>query len=104
MMHFLKHLVFATACLVVFGGCAANDVVEDTAQANASAPVTGQANAEGQYVNKVVCKRILPTGSRTNATKVCATVAEWEELSRGSQDAVNEHNRRTGMSNRMEGN
>ncbi len=99
-----KHVVTVTTCLVFFGGCAAKDAVEETAQSNASAPVTGQANVEGQYVNKVVCKRILPTGSRTNATKVCATVTEWEELSRASQDATNEHSRRTGMSNRMEGN
>jgi len=107
-MHFSK-LVLAAICLAAFGGCAANDPVDETAQAsvsNPSAPEAGQPaeGTEGQYVNKVVCKRIMPTGSRTNGTKTCATVAEWEELSRSSQDATNEVSRRTGMSNRMEGN
>lgn len=105
MMHFSKHVLIA-ACLVWFGGCAPQDTLDETARASAAAPGTEQAagDAEGQYVNKVVCKRITPTGSRTNATKTCATVAEWEELSRESQDATNELSRRTGMSNRMEGN
>jgi hypothetical protein len=104
-MHFSKH-VLAAICVAVFSGCAVNDAVDETAQASVSDPAASPPAAgpeEGQYVNKVVCKRILPTGSRTNATKTCATVAEWEELSRGSQDATNELSRRTGMSNRMEG-
>lgn len=102
-MHFPKHVITAT-CFVFLGGCAVNDVAEDTATANVSAAATEQVDAEGQYVNKVVCKRILPTGSRTNAQKTCATVAEWQELSRASQDAVNERSRRAAMDNRMEGN
>jgi hypothetical protein len=103
-MHFSR-LVLAAIGLAAVGGCAANDPVDETAQASVSAPEAGQPaeGTEGQYVNKVVCKRIMPTGSRTNGTKTCATVAEWEELSRSSQDATNELGRRTGMSNRMEG-
>jgi hypothetical protein len=102
-MHFSR-LVLA-AGLAAFSGCAVNDAVDETAQANVSAPTAEQAAAgtEGQYVNKVVCKRIVTTGSRTNATKTCATVAQWEELSRSSKDATNELSRRTGMSNRMDG-
>jgi hypothetical protein len=104
MMHFLKHVLTA-ACLLWLGACAPQETLDETAQASAAAPATEQmaGEAEGRYVDKVVCKRILATGSRTNATKTCATVAEWEELSRGSQDATNELSRRTGMSNRMEG-
>lgn len=102
-MHFPRFL-FIASWLVFLGGCAVNDVAEETATANVSAPDTAQGDAEGQYVNKVVCKRILPTGSRTNAQKTCATVAEWEELSRASQDAVNERSRRGVLDNRMEGN
>lgn len=102
-MHCSKY-VFAANCLVFLGGCAVNDAAEETVTANVSAPATEQADAEGQYVDKVVCKRILPTGSRTNARKTCATVAEWEELSRASQDAVNERSRRGVLDNRMEGN
>jgi hypothetical protein len=103
-MHFFRH-VLAAVCLAAFSGCAVSDAVDETAQASVSAPAADQAAAgtEGQYVNKVVCKRIVTTGSRTNATKTCATVAEWEELSRSSQDATNELSRRTGMSNRMDG-
>jgi hypothetical protein len=104
MMHFLKHALTA-ACLVGLGACAPQETLNETAQARAAAPATAQeaGDAEGRYVDKVVCKRIATTGSRTNTTRTCATVAEWEELSRGSQDATNELSRRTGMSNRMEG-
>lgn len=102
-MHFSTY-VFAASCLVFLGGCAVNDAAEETATANVAATATEPVDAEGQYVNKVVCKRILPTGSRTNAQRTCATVAQWEELSRASQDAANERSRRAAMDNRMEGN
>ena len=98
--------IFPALCVAALGGCAGQNTANDTMQASVTAPESGQAasvEAEGRYVDKVVCKRIMHTGSRTNTSKTCATVAEWEELSRSSQDAVNEHSRRTGMSNRMEG-
>ena len=104
-MHFSSY-VFTALCVAALSGCAVKNAADETAQASLSAPAAGQAvsaETEGHYVNKVVCKRITHTGSRTNTSKTCATVAEWEELSRSSQDAVNEHSRRTGMSNRMDG-
>ena len=104
-MRFTSYM-FAAVCVAALSGCAAQNPANETMQASVAAPEPGQATsaeAEGRYVDKVVCKRIMHTGSRTNTSKTCATVAEWEELSRSSQDAVNEHSRRTGLSNRMEG-
>jgi hypothetical protein len=50
-----------------------------------------QASAESSAdkdPNKVVCKKIYPTGSRTRVTKVCATQAEWDAEARDSSDSV----------------
>ena len=35
---------------------------------------------------KVVCRTILPTGSRLGGTRVCQTQAEWAETTRNAQE------------------
>jgi hypothetical protein len=47
--------------------------------------------------NKVVCKKIYPTGSRTRVTKVCATQAEWDAQAGRSGEAVKTMQGRAGV-------
>jgi hypothetical protein len=38
--------------------------------------------------DKMVCRTILPTGSRLGGTKVCKTQGEWAEISRNARNMV----------------
>jgi hypothetical protein len=65
--------------------------------------VATQANAEtaassdAKDPNEVVCKRVYPTGSRTRATKVCATRAEWAAQASASSESVKTMQSRAGV-------
>lgn len=36
--------------------------------------------------DRMICKKITPTGSRVGGVKKCATAAEWKEVARKGRD------------------
>jgi hypothetical protein len=63
----------------------------------AVASPAGAETAADKDPNKVVCKKIYPTGSRTRVTKVCATQAEWDAQASRSSDSVKTMQGRAGV-------
>jgi hypothetical protein len=65
-----------------------------------AAVIASQASAEtnaDQDPNKVICKKIYPTGSRTRVTKVCATKAQWDAEANSSSRSVKNMQSRAGV-------
>ena len=44
---------------------------------------------------QVICRKVLETGSRLGGSKLCKTRLEWDQMSRNSQDAVNDRQKRS---------
>jgi hypothetical protein len=66
------------------------------AQPNAAAEVK---TASGEDPSVIVCKRMAPeTGTRLGSRSICHTNAEWEEISRQSQEAMREVQQRNATS------
>ena len=62
------------------------------------APVEQAAPAESAVAlreKQVICRKVLETGSRLGGTKVCRTRLEWDQMSRMSQDVVNDRQKRS---------
>jgi hypothetical protein len=47
--------------------------------------------------NRVICKRITPTGSRTRYEEVCATAAEWKAAEKTGQDFLKSSQSRSAL-------
>jgi hypothetical protein len=61
----------------------------------AAAPQTpAAAPVAGAQADRVICKPNTPTGSRISRGKVCRTKKQWDMLAAGSQNAVDEAQRR----------
>jgi hypothetical protein len=55
------------------------------APAAPAAPAAAPAPKGKNDPDKVVCRTILPTGTRLGGTRVCHTQAEWADITRDSQ-------------------
>jgi hypothetical protein len=65
------------AAIVIMAGMAA-----------AAAHAQGSDTPAKNDPNRITCKRINQTGSRTRYTKVCATAAEWKAAENRSQNLL----------------
>ncbi|MGZ6027606.1 MAG: hypothetical protein ACXWKU_21530 [Caulobacteraceae bacterium] len=68
----------------VAGATPAETGPAQTPPAQAQVAATTQTND----LDKMVCKRITPTGTRLGGEKVCKTRREWLDITRQSRDAL----------------
>ncbi len=84
------------ACIAGLSACAANSPTEtgdSAAAAGAQAQAVASSSAKADKPEKMICKRMVPTGSRIGK-KVCATAKQWEATAAASQEALRETTRR----------
>lgn len=83
--------------VVLLAACSSQGTRDSTAAVLApsakAAPAAKAATAETAKADRMVCKRIAPTGSRI-ARKTCRTQNEWEEMARRARDTVETAQRR----------
>lgn len=65
------------------------------ASSPASTVAPAPSAAEEAAAEKIVCKKEIVTGSRSQSRRTCMTQREWNKLQDQTRDAVNEHIRRS---------
>ncbi len=58
--------------------------------AAAAAPSSPAKTQGADDPDKVICKTVVPIGSRLGGTRTCQTRAQWAVLTRDSQEALHE--------------
>lgn len=87
------------ACGLMLGACAtyetqsASNVSRDVAVDEESAAATGETTVaaadEDVDMDRIICKRSIPTGTRF-ARKECRSLREWREMREATQDVLRE--------------
>ena len=92
--------------LVMAASLATSDAPAASQTAAPPAAPTASSEASPQKVqskdDRMVCRTILPTGSRLGGTRICRTQAEWTAMSRDAADAVS-HAQMNGATGRIPG-
>ncbi|HEY5105452.1 MAG TPA: hypothetical protein VII73_01630 [Caulobacteraceae bacterium] len=58
--------------------------------AASAAPSSPAKTSSADDPDKMICKTVVPTGSRLGGVRTCQTRAQWAVLTRDSQDALHE--------------
>lgn len=85
-------------CAFTLGACATSQPSSEAEAKSTSATETKVAATEASGKNKVICKKMAPTGSRL-ARKVCGTKEQWDAAAEISQEALRKTRRTSVMGN-----
>lgn len=82
----------ALSCAALLAACAPTASKTDSSESAtvaAAAPATSTAAAPAavEDEDRMICKMIIPTGSRIG-TKACRSATQWEQMSRDGRDAA----------------
>jgi len=92
----LPKLYFVVVCTIAFSACSTNEPVNQLAKPEATpeaveavkkTPKASEKPIVAENTSKVVCKRIVPTGSRLGS-KSCKTVRKWKEMERAAKETL----------------
>jgi hypothetical protein len=84
------------AALALTGSAFAEGEAAPAPQTEAAAPAVDAGPAAEDGDGKVVCKRIVQTGSRLNSERICMTIREWKLQTEDARSTAREVETRSG--------